>query len=226
MNQNNSHPTDTTKDLATVRRALIPLTKGKFAIIDAEDFEKVSQYKWHFSVYAITSIDGNQVRMHRFVTGDTTSPQIDHINGNCLDNRKANLRGCTAVENARNMTKAANCSSKYKGVFHKTNSWEAYIHMDDKKISLGRFPTEEHAAWAYNVAAKKHFGRFAKLNEVNEPTDGFIPQLPNAIKMFCKQGHMLSEDNVRVYKNRGWEERICLTCKDQWNKNRYAGVAK
>lgn len=97
---------------------------------------------------------------------------IDHINNNTFDNRKINLRICTNNENQRNRRKLSKASSKYKGVcFAKyTKKWQASIEirMDGKRnnIYLGQYYDEKDAAKAYNDAAIKYFGEFAKLNTI------------------------------------------------------------
>ena len=96
------------------------------------------------------------------------SGQIDHINGNRLDNRIENLRDSTNGQNQANKFKRPNCSSKYKGVFFdkKTNNWKASITVKRKRIHLGTYDTEKDAALGYNKAALQHYNEYARLNEV------------------------------------------------------------
>ncbi len=96
--------------------------------------------------------------------------EIDHIDGNRLNNQLNNLRAATRQQNGRNMAKRRNTSSAYKGVsFRKdTRVWAAYIKFQSKKVNLGCYPTQEQAAKAYNEAAIKYFGEFARLNEIKE----------------------------------------------------------
>jgi len=93
--------------------------------------------------------------------------QIDHINGNRLDNRKVNLRICTAMQNQHNRKKSRG-SSKYKGVsFHiRGRVWVSFIMREAKRYYLGSYKDEKEAAIAYNQAALKFYGEFALLNEV------------------------------------------------------------
>ena len=105
--------------------------------------------------------------MHREVANTPDGLVCDHINGNSLDNRKANLRSATHLQNCWNARKySQSCSSKYKGVmFYKMRQkWGATICVHGKKIFLGLFVDEIQAAKEYDEAAKKHFGEFAALN--------------------------------------------------------------
>ena len=96
---------------------------------------------------------------------------VDHINGNGLDNRRANLRVCTHQQNIFNQQKRKDkCSSKYKGVcWSKRNkSWLAQIRFNYKLIYLGYYKNEDDAGLAYNEKAKELFGEFARLNIIEE----------------------------------------------------------
>jgi flagellar basal body P-ring protein FlgI len=110
------------------------------------------------------------IRIHRVILG-VTDPKviIDHINGNKLDNRKCNLRIVTVSQNAMNSKKTNKpTTSIYKGV-SKCSDRDKYIAMikhNGKRLNLGRFNTEVEAALAYNIAAKKYFGEYAKINEI------------------------------------------------------------
>lgn len=93
----------------------IPLTQGLYALVDAADYELLAKYSWHAkpdrnTVYARTRIPGGGPRMlmHRLLTGAQSGQLVDHINGNGLDNRRANLRLCTAAENIRNKQRKLN----------------------------------------------------------------------------------------------------------------------
>lgn len=95
---------------------------------------------------------------------------VDHKNGVKNDNRLSNLRICTRKENARNSKiKSINNKSGYKGVSWDTNrkKWQASIKVDYKSIGLGRFNNLRDAVVAYNIASKKYFGKFARINPLN-----------------------------------------------------------
>jgi hypothetical protein len=150
----------------------IPLTRGQFALVDDEDFEYLNQWKW------ITTDNGyarrteykngtqKPVNMHVLIASPSLGMLVDHINGNKLDNRRENLRICTNTENRRNISKYKNNTSGYKGVtWHKQHrKWYAQIVPLRKNIFLGLFSDAKEAARAYDAAAKKYFGQFARLN--------------------------------------------------------------
>lgn len=159
----------------------ISLTRGKFALVDEEDFDRLIKYKWHCSYYgyAIRTIRNKLtkktevIRMHREIIQCPKDYEIDHINNNPLDNRKENLRICSRAENCRNMRKPKNNSSGYRGVsFEKRrNKYRAYITLDNKQIHLGQFNTAIEAAITYNIAAVKYHGKFANLNKIERNDD-------------------------------------------------------
>jgi phospholipase C len=160
----------------------IELTKGFVAIIDDADFYWISEFSWHVTVsgsnynklYAASFIrrqDGvwKNTKMHRLILGVESSFQVDHRNGNGLDNRRSNLRVATILENARNKRKVIGTSSRFKGVsFNKRpgrkSFWKAEIRVNRKLIHLGYHVDEIKAAIAYDRAAKKFFGEFSNLN--------------------------------------------------------------
>jgi hypothetical protein len=151
----------------------IPLTKGKFAVVDDEDFGRVSQFNWHANTnqhgnwYAMRRVKGRLKtfqKLHQFLMPGIS--QVDHKNGDGLDNRKENLRPASSLQNSSNKKKPVGCSSVFKGVYwNKTaKKWRAQICHNYKKFVLGYFDSEKEAALAYDRAAKKFFGEFARLN--------------------------------------------------------------
>ncbi len=158
----------------------IALTKGKFAIVDAADYEWLSQYKWHLvapgKLYAGRKENGKTIYMHREIMQPPPGMMIDHINGNGLDDRRANMRACTNQQNMRNLRKRCSGSSIYKGVYYdkRRRTWYARICHNSKSIHLGTFPTEIEAARAYDRAARELFGEFARLNFPEEVERGSV----------------------------------------------------
>jgi hypothetical protein len=148
----------------------VKLTQNKRAIVDDEDFYFINQYKWHFNGrYAVRNNPprgSKLIRMHRIIADAPDGVEVDHINGDRLDNRKSNLRLCNHSENGKNISISKINTSGYKGVSKNGNCWRARIRVDGKLISLGYFREKTDAAMAYNHAAKKYFGEFAKLNEI------------------------------------------------------------
>lgn len=114
--------------------------------------------------YVVVCVDYQRCLAHRLiwlmVHGRWPERQIDHINGNRSDNRIANLREATALQNLRNSAKRKNNTSGYKGVsFEKrTKKWIARIKLDAKRLHIGSFDTPEEAHLAYCAAAATHFG--------------------------------------------------------------------
>jgi hypothetical protein len=153
----------------------IPLSQGKFAIVDDEDYKELNKYKWWVNKnnnvwYAKrTTWNGrrNLILMHRYILGVSKNLFCDHINGNGLDNRKENLRVCTMGENFKNTKKRANCKNVYKGVYkQKSGKWRVTLFVNGKSKHIGQFIDIKNAAQAYNDAAKKYYGEFAFLNKI------------------------------------------------------------
>lgn len=152
----------------------VKLTRGLVTIIDAEDLELVSQYKWCATRcvggntdYATGRYEGKNALLHRVLLDAPDGMDVDHKNHNGLDNRRENLRLCTRSENLRNCRKRKGCSSEYKGVSKykaaRLKPWQATIQIN-KKIHTRCFFTELEAALWYDEMAREHFGEFARLN--------------------------------------------------------------
>lgn len=154
----------------------IPLTQGLFAQIDECDFDLVSQFKWSahnkrrktFYAVRVTYPRGKaggaeSVKMHRLILGiDDPDVLVDHIDGNGLNNTRANLRVCDSAENQRNRGANRNNKLGLKGVFEckRSGRWVAKIMANRKSHYLGRFDTPEEAQAAYIAAAKELHGEF------------------------------------------------------------------
>ena len=158
-----------TQQLAEALR--VPLSKGKYALIDKKDYRKISGYKWYISTfgYAVAKVKSNTIFMHRIINDTPLGMNTDHINGNKVDNRKNNLRNATDSQNSFNSYKKGK-KNKYKGVYKtKSGRWAAKIEINYKQKHLGTFDNPECAAKSYNSAAKELHGRYAKLNVLPEP---------------------------------------------------------
>lgn len=149
----------------------IPLTQGQFALVDDEDYERVSQYKWylHHGSYAATTLGhrGSTMLLHRFIMGVTDRHiQVDHCDMNGLNNCRSNLRTATHQQNQRNRKKYSRNTTGYKGVFRnpKTRRWRAMITVNGKCVHIGYFDDIIDAAKAYDAAARIHHGAFARTN--------------------------------------------------------------
>jgi hypothetical protein len=151
----------------------ILLTQGQIAIVDDQDYEWLAKWKWcavrrKNSYYALrhegVRMAQKNIFMHRVITNSSDGMDVDHINGNGLDNRRSNLRICTHAENNKNRRKQKNNTTGFKGVSPSGRKYQAQISVNNKNIHLGTFSTPEDAAYAYDEAAKKHYGKFAKTN--------------------------------------------------------------
>lgn len=168
----------------------ISLTQGRYTLVDAADLERISAYRWHLKVqranpgkfYAQTTIrltsgragKKTSIQLHRFILDAQPGQVVDHINGDPLDNRRANLRICTVRENSTNVVRSKNRKrGGFKGVSWNPNAgkWEAGIAAGEvrangkrRRLYLGLFVDPGDAARAYDAAALKYFGEFAALN--------------------------------------------------------------
>jgi len=128
----------------------IPLTQGKFAIVDPEDYDRLAGYKWFamrsrrgfYAIRMVTTKNGRRkkIRMHRQILNAPADKLVDHINHNGLDNRKANLRIVTNMQNSWNKRKQkGDYSSRYKGVSwaRRIGKWHTEIYCNGSKIFIG-----------------------------------------------------------------------------------------
>jgi hypothetical protein len=147
----------------------IKLNHGKVAIVDDLDYALLSQYKWKanggYNTWYAYRCEGNKtIAMHREILCASKGVQVDHANGNGLDNRRINIRLCTQSQNNANIGKTSRNQSGFKGVTKSHRKWVASLSKDGHKILIGSFNTKQEAAQAYDEAARKYHGEFAKTN--------------------------------------------------------------
>jgi len=150
----------------------IPLTKGKFAIIDETDWNLLKDFKWYYSHgYARADKMKNRIKtryaMHRVILGITNlSIHVDHVDKNPLNNCRNNLRPCNMFENSRNVSSHKDSTSKYVGVCYakQDKKWRSELMFNGKKVFSKTFDTEIEAAKARDEQAKIYHGKFANLN--------------------------------------------------------------
>jgi hypothetical protein len=151
----------------------IPLSQGKEALIDDADYAQVSAHKWfyHSTGYAVrmSRADGKSVmrRMHRDILDAPKGFDVDHIDGNGLNNQRANLRVCTHQQNTSNQRKRRpRRTGTMRGAFWfpTKNKWRAAIGYKMKYVHIGYYNTEIEAAKAYDEAARRYFGEYAVTN--------------------------------------------------------------
>lgn len=148
----------------------IKLTNNKVAFIDEEDYDKVSKLKWYCSnndgkLYAVNK-NKKVLYMHRLIMSAPDGYEVDHINGDGLDNRKVNLRLCSSSQNKYNQKLSSANTSGFKGVTWNKNKgkWQVQIGSRNKYKYLGLFEDKYNAAKAYNKEAVRLFGDFARVN--------------------------------------------------------------
>lgn len=149
----------------------IVLNRGRFAMVDAEDYDRLARYKWYCIgsqgyLYAKRCEGNRMIKMHRDIVKPPAGFYVDHKNHNTLDNRKSNLRICTPAQNLFNQIPSEKGTSRYKGVHWSGDKkrWAAVIGFKKKQIFIGYFDYELDAAIAYDDRASELFGEFAALN--------------------------------------------------------------
>ncbi|KKN06040.1 hypothetical protein LCGC14_1081180 [marine sediment metagenome] len=153
----------------------IPLTRGKFALVDDEDSELVNLFKWraakgrntYYAVAWVCFKDDRSIfiQMHRLILNSKPHEHTDHADMNGLNNQKYNIRKCNRSQNQHNR-KSCIGSSQYKGVSwcKDRGKWIVHIGINGKHLNIGRFISEIEAAKAYDAKAKELHGEFARLN--------------------------------------------------------------
>ena len=150
---------------------IIPLTDGKASIVDDEDYEFLTQWKWHHNqnraVRRLAAKFGRKVvLMHRIILNAPDDLLVDHIDGNGLNNQKINLRICNKAQNAQNQRIGSRNKTGVKGAFFclRSKKYQAVIIANRKTHLLGLFDLLEDAKKAYNDAAPIFHGEFARPN--------------------------------------------------------------
>ena len=170
----------------------VPLTKGKVALIDDEDAPRILAHKWtaHRNPkrrrevwYAVRYVGRASIQMHREILNAPDGMEVDHINGDGLDNRKVNLRLATRAQNLRN-THRPKGRAGYRGIYwHGRNRmYHASIRHEGKKHSLGYYYDAEQAARAYDHAAYHLHGEFASLNFPQDVPPKEVPRVEHGAR--------------------------------------------
>lgn len=149
--------------------------------VSQEDYGWAKAHKWYFNAKYVKKIEYigrnsgkllvNHQLMHRAILERVLDRKleanelVDHINGDRMDNRRTNLRMCDKYQNQHNTVKKSSNTSGFKGVNIAGNKWQSRITNRGKRIYLGSYCSVTEAARAYNAAALKYHGRFARLNE-------------------------------------------------------------
>jgi hypothetical protein len=160
----------------------IPLGSRKYpglvAVVDAVDAEVIARVRsWcpHVKgrrIYATGRLvdGGKQTEMHRLVMGFPDC-SIDHADGDGLNNRRSNLRLATPSQNAANSRNFSPAREGLRGVTFVPAHWRAVVKVNGRRIHIGDYKSPEEAARAYDAAARKHFGEFARPNFPDDPLE-------------------------------------------------------
>lgn len=207
---------------------------GKVTLVDDEDYETISEWKWWarprtnsniFDVICRPPGSSRRVLIHRYLMG-VTNPRfyVDHIDHDPLNNQKSNLRVSSCAENAMNRKKSTTNgkTSIYKGVFKQRNNWFAKIGIEGRYIHLGTYTTELAAALAYNEAAILYHKEFACLNEL--PNDVIV--IERITISAPSQRAVKPNSGSSKYKGVCWHKRSNKWMASfSWNKvNHYLGI--
>jgi hypothetical protein len=143
----------------------LPLTQGKYALVDNHWYALLSKWGWYYNdgYAAHKGENGKHILMHRVIVNAPKGLFVDHINGDTLDNRRENLRLSNHSTNAMNMRKHKGVS-RYKGVCKDGNSWRVQIWKGNKRAFTALTQNERHAAMIYDLNAPALFGEYARLN--------------------------------------------------------------
>lgn len=170
----------------------IPLTRGYTTLVDDSDYPLVSPFKWLYigGGYAarFVTLDGQKklLYLHRVLLNAQPDERVDHINGERLDNRRANLRLVTLCQNQQNRKCSTHTSSGKKGVsWHRSKGkWHVRISVNGTRIHLGYFHDLETAALLYDAAARHFFNGYARPNYPDRPT---LPEIQTLLAQILKK---------------------------------------
>ncbi len=192
---------------------IIPLSQNRYATIDDEDYELIQQHRWYFhDRYTKTNVRVpgtprryKSVSMHRLIMNAPPGVQVDHRDGNGLNNTRTNLRFATPAQNARNRAACRKNACGFKGVagIETEGKWAATIHKNGRNIQLGKRSTPQDAARLYNAAAILLYGDFARLNNVPSPTWHDL----EIAKKRLQDGQNMNVNNTSGYRGVRWFER-------------------
>lgn len=181
----------------------IPLTQGYVTRIDAADRAFTDGRKWHAvarsykrTVYARTKINGRQVMLHNLLCPDWD--EVDHADGDGLNNCRSNLRDGAEFRNNANTWMRSNNTSGYKGVYRYGGAWCARICVDRTRMNLGTYNSPEEAAYAYDQAAVSLFGEYARTNAMLGlvTTEGAGARQRDDTR--CPAGHEYTPENTYI----------------------------
>jgi hypothetical protein len=165
----------------------IPLTRGLCTLVDAADYEWLSQYKWYAGkptragkTYARRNLPGGgEMLMHRMIMQPPKDKVVDHLNGNSLDNRRCNLYVCTQTENIQNSRPRCDATSRFRGVYPRDGKWYGRITHKGQRYNLGTFDDEIEAAKARDRKARELYGEHAWRNIPPEEPEAEGQQPPD-----------------------------------------------
>jgi hypothetical protein len=192
----------------------IPLTQGYVTRIDDTDRVFTDGRKWHAvarpyknTVYARTKINGRQVNLHNLLCPDWE--EVDHADGDGLNNCRWNLRDGAQFRNNANTGMRSTNTSGYKGVQRVPGAWTATVTVNRKRTYLGTFGSPEEAAYAYDQAAIRHFGEYARTNAMMglATTEGSGARQYDGTR--CVAGHEYTPENTYINPKGKRECRIC-----------------
>jgi hypothetical protein len=175
--------------------AYVTLTQGYVATIDRADVARVSRYNWYafprrHAVYAMARIPGNasdtRISLHRFIAARDDDLDIDHKDGDGLNNRRRNLRPATRLQQAMNRSLRGGGSNAYRGArwVPKRNKWVAKITIEGKVRYIGHYDTEQEAARAYQYVARRVFGEFYRGAPAELPEDAADIRISPLVRSF------------------------------------------